>query len=47
MERFLIEDILDSNMYITTCYAYDKKKKCKCILEIPNIKTSWEFNVTY
>ena len=47
MERFVLGDVFESNMYITTYEAYDKDKKCWCYLEVPNIKTSWQFSVTY
>lgn len=47
MERFLIVEVFESNMYITTYEAYDKVKNCWCYLEVPNIKTSWQFKATY
>lgn len=47
MERFLLGNVFETDMYTTTYEAYDKKKECWCYLEVPNIKTSWEFKVTY
>ena len=47
MENFTLLNLVDSNNYIATYEAYDKVKKCYCYIEIPQVKTSWEFSVTY
>ncbi len=44
---FLIGEAFESDMCSTTYEAYDKVKKCWCYLVVPNIKTSWEFQVIY
>ena len=47
MEMFLLGEVSESSIYITTYEAYDKVKKCWCYLEVPNIKTSWQFKAAY
>jgi len=46
-ERFEIFEEIERDQYSTVFEAYDKIKKCYCYLELPNIKTSWQFDVTY
>jgi hypothetical protein len=45
IENYLIGEVFQSDMYSTTYEAYDKLKKCWCYIEIPNVKTSWDYIV--
>ena len=45
IENYLIGEVFTSDMYTTTYEAYDKKKDSWCYVEIPNVKTSWDFHV--
>lgn len=47
LNKLSIADVVDSDKHQTIYEAYDQIKKCWCYVTIPNVKTSWDYSVTY
>jgi hypothetical protein len=40
-------DLLESDKYQSTYYAYDNVKKENCYITFSNVKSSWNYFLTY
>ncbi len=40
-------DLLESDQYQTTYYAYDNVKKLHCYITFSNVQSSWNYSITY
>ena len=47
LEDITLLELWYSDIYHSDYQAYDNKKKCYCIITIPNKPTSWTHSITY
>ena len=47
LEYITLLEMEYSDMYQSDYQAYDNKKKCHCIVTVPNKPTSWTHSITY
>jgi hypothetical protein len=40
-------ELLESDQYQSTYYAYDKLKKVNCYITFSNVQSSWSYIITY
>jgi hypothetical protein len=40
-------DLLESNEWQSTYYAYDNVKKVNCYITFSNVQSSWNYIITY
>jgi hypothetical protein len=40
-------ELLESDQFFTTYYAYDKVKKVNCYITFSNVQSSWTYSITY
>ena len=47
MENYILDDLISFDNYTSVYAGYDKKRKRNCFITLPNVETSWTFQITY